>query len=513
MPADELTEEAARDLLHQAADSIDVAPGIVLRPAARPRWPLVAAAAATAAVAAVTIGTSVLADRSGRTPDPASPPRPPAAEVVPSVFGLTVDDATARLVAAGLRVTVDARARTCETPTRALGTDPEAGDRVTGQVVLVIPKGTDTSFCTETLANREQAWGLLDLLSGRPSTLTFTDSVRLRVDGSPEQTLTADQAADPSAWQAPGALATLTASIDAPGTTMSTRVGESNAPRCGYPDPADLDEREALSLVLFTATRRGGDCPIGIDLYRTDGAVDTVVVATTVSGVADTAMPDLVDLTEDEARSAVDALGTDTQVFAAYRETGCEASGLVGEQQPGAGRRLRTEDSVVAIVYVDTAGCGGPAEPTATQEDIGRRLIGFADTDGSGPPPLADEVDLFVGNGPVGTFTRAELADPDAWRGCPAGATTYAEGRCPTKLLGGLQNDAVNDTTTEVSTRTAPLPCGGGLVAPALPDRLTALTSIFLQPEQVSCVSGYRLQLVLDEQDRIAAVNMMWESP
>ena len=89
-----LTDAEARDLLHAAADTIEVDPAQPLPVVHRPLiWPMLVAAAA---VIAVVVTTLALADRGTEPLPPSNPPIPRpslAANVVPPVIGLDPDDA------------------------------------------------------------------------------------------------------------------------------------------------------------------------------------------------------------------------------------------------------------------------------------------------------------------------------------------------------------------------------------------------------------------------------------
>jgi len=49
---------------------------------------------------------------------------------------------------------------------------------------------------------------------------------------------------------------------------------------------------------------------------------------------------------------------------------------------------------------------------------------------GTGLPPVADQVDLYLGNAFTGFVTRARSADPEAWRTCTE-MGEYAGRACP----------------------------------------------------------------------------------
>jgi len=47
---------------------------------------------------------------------------------------------------------------------------------------------------------------------------------------------------------------------------------------CGVPRPPEVGRRPAVRFEIDSRERRDEGCPLVVDLYRTDGAIDTVVV-------------------------------------------------------------------------------------------------------------------------------------------------------------------------------------------------------------------------------------------
>ena len=193
-----LTETQARDLLQQAADTIEVVPAEPLRPIRRPRTVLLAAAAAVALIAAG-LGVAGLARHRDT---PVAPPPPGGLVTVPSVFGYDATGAQRLLTDAGLETEVDRRRACTETPGRALGTEPAHGAQVSaGTTVTLVVSDTDALHCSfRQSLGRFQAWALVDLATGSGRTPTFARQVTLQVDDDPAVTVSGTDATDPALW-------------------------------------------------------------------------------------------------------------------------------------------------------------------------------------------------------------------------------------------------------------------------------------------------------------------------
>lgn len=207
-----LTETEARELLAQAALTIDVDP--VARPVPLPsrsrRWVTVAAAAATAAVLA---GVTILAVTQGGPDKPLTHPSPSltsssgttlGTDQVPSVFGYDARSAQAMLEAAGLTVTVKERKLYCTGDDgRALATSPAVGTTYApGDTVTLIVGKNQPVPCPYSPKpdQRAFAWALLDFANGRATTpLTRTGRVTLSVNGL-STVVSAKEFDDPASW-------------------------------------------------------------------------------------------------------------------------------------------------------------------------------------------------------------------------------------------------------------------------------------------------------------------------
>lgn len=206
-----LTDTEARELLAQAALTIDVdsvAHPVPIPSRSRP-WVTLAAAAATAAVLG---GVTILAVTQGGPAKRLGGPSPSVtssgtvlgSDQVPSVFGYDARYAQAMLEAAGLTVTVRERKLYCTGDDgRALATSPgvgaaySPGDRVTLMVGKNQPVPCPFSPKPD---QRAFAWALLDFANGRPATpLTRTARVVLSVNGR-STVVSAKEFDDPASW-------------------------------------------------------------------------------------------------------------------------------------------------------------------------------------------------------------------------------------------------------------------------------------------------------------------------
>lgn len=285
-----LTESEARELLAEAAATIEVPPGEpVVRSPRRSRYVLPAAAAA--AVAVLLVGVVVALDRS----DPSSPVAPTAptgrhgSGVVPSVFGFDAASATRLLQDAGLTVETKDK-QTCDTPGRAVRTRPSAGTPVEpgDTVTLIVTKIPPAARCMPPAD--ASAWELLDFANGRGPAPAFADEVSVYLNGK-LTTLTGAEAADPSTWRnsrALGALAVASSEVQVVGDnefwlTPRLTIGslDPSTRVCGGPAiPADLADPPPSGFVIAMPTdapKSASPCTFGA-VAKTDGRVDAIVV-------------------------------------------------------------------------------------------------------------------------------------------------------------------------------------------------------------------------------------------
>jgi hypothetical protein len=223
-----------------------------------------------AVVAVVAVG-SVLAYR-------------PQPERLPSLFALDGSQARQLLEDDGY----DVRLRTdlsCEPEGLVLGSDPAPGELVEpGDVVTVHVARPSGGYCPQASLARVDGWRFVEFALGGPAP-TFSDSVRLVVDDGEPMTLTHDQAADPDQWRQVSGLVAEAAHQASPTASgmAALHIDPFLPPEswCGVPRPVGLASRFALRLELDTrALHDERGCPLTIDLYRSEGVIDTVVVYT-----------------------------------------------------------------------------------------------------------------------------------------------------------------------------------------------------------------------------------------
>ncbi len=271
---------AARELMMVAADTVPPPPGdAIVRPARRARWPAVAAVA----VAAVALTAAAVA--ASNDPEPVLDD-----DQVPSLFGYDADAARALLSERGLRVE-QRRTRTCEVVETVVGSEPPTGARFEpGDTVTIWTAVPSDPFCMARYPARLDAWKFLHWAAGRGPAPEFADAVDVVVDDSDPVTLTGDQAVDRERWGDPGVLTLLSAALEevyaVPGTTayrtprLDAQLTEPPLTNCGVSRPASTGAEQALSLSLSLQQAGPEDCPVTLDLYRFEGAIDTVVLYT-----------------------------------------------------------------------------------------------------------------------------------------------------------------------------------------------------------------------------------------
>jgi len=369
-----LTEDHARELLAEAAATIEVGSDAGVdydRGPRRPLWPVLVAAAV---VVIAVVAAFALADFGSHNPVDPSDDVGRASVRVPVVFGVDKDGALGLLKTAKLDVDLHEVA-SCEAPGRALGTRPIAGTllRTGDPVRLDVSAGPHADGgCAAAVSNRSLAWHLVDFANGQGPAPDFARTVTIYVDGS-VRTLPHAEAVAYSGWgdDSPiGALRRgLTESVDlgdrilAPGLTVHVDSGDDFA--CGGRGlPAQLAGRDSVAMWFNPPDPMPTlDCQM-VNVFRTGGQIDAMVLRT------------------------------------------------------GAGSAPATAT--------------GP--PNATDPDgIGASFVSWARD--SGPAPAwADRVGLYLGGKRLETLTGADAADPTAWRVC----AQYAGVTCPFSAPGTL---------------------------------------------------------------------------
>ena len=286
-----LTESEARDLLAKAANTVEVAPGKPIEKAPRSIWPMLAAAAAVVAIVGTT--AAVVNRTSDHTGPPAvdpttatASPRPQLApDQIPSVFAYDADSATRLLQSSGLKVTTKPD-YVCGTTGRATKTRPAVGARFQpgDAVTLYVTQIPPNARCVEPVA-QDAAWEFLDFANGRGPAPAFAEEVTFYVDGEKTGTLTAAEAADAANWSGTSAISEIREQTRV--LQQANGFGEIPAmsarglgPREDSAVPASVEDRPALSLSVDVLTDGIFHIPLTVDLYRTDGRIDTVVTVT-----------------------------------------------------------------------------------------------------------------------------------------------------------------------------------------------------------------------------------------
>lgn len=274
----------AREQVALAADTIAVPPLTApLEPAPADRRPWLAAAAVLLVVG---LTTAVLArdgdDTDGRDPDPA-----PGGARIPSLFAYDITSARELLESQGLVVSEE-RVQVCEPADHVVGTKPPTGSRLPAGSTVTIFTAFPENSCLPRYFDREDAWAFIDFATGRGPAPPFTGRIDVVVDDRAPLTLTNGEAAVRSTWGDPSVLsdvANVTEQVaettDSTYVTPVLSVEPQVPPRttCGVDRPSAVGRREALRITIGLPAAPVL-CPLVLDLYRTEGAIDTVVLYT-----------------------------------------------------------------------------------------------------------------------------------------------------------------------------------------------------------------------------------------
>ena len=337
-------ESWSRNLVHEASETIDVAPvAFIPTPhARRARWLGVAAASV-----ALLIGAGIVLGwwSTDEKPDDVVPA---SEHQVPLVFGYDANSARQLLEAKGWEVTsVDAAS--CEPIGRAVATVPQAGATPkSSRVKLLVSVPADNLGCGlgEGKSNEQRAlaWAVLDFArSGSP--LEFSDDVTVFVNGR-RSTMSADEAMKRNKIVMRllvGVLSDDAKAVRVEGGTWTTPLLTTQIDRgdslCGGLDlPKGFGSRESILMEVTLPTpdgTPGGNCHY-LNVFITDGAVDGLVLRT---GRIDTpegptaAVQNVVGLDVKDARKA---LRTDGFTVDTEKSDGCPGTTVV-EQMPEAG--------------------------------------------------------------------------------------------------------------------------------------------------------------------------------
>lgn len=213
-----------------------------------------------------------------------------AAAQVPSLFAYDGESARALLTQRGVAV-VEQPVQACEPGGRVVGTQPPAGAVVgSGDTVIIRTALPSIVPClARRFSDRALAWQFIDFATGRGPAPRFAPLVRLVVDRGAPTTLSHLRAVDRDSWEglsAATALAEAASEMRWVGTAYllpELTVTSGTPPRstCGIPRPILAGERSAVSITI--AIPGETSCPVRVDLYRSYGDIDSVMLYTSKS--------------------------------------------------------------------------------------------------------------------------------------------------------------------------------------------------------------------------------------
>jgi hypothetical protein len=271
---------AARDLMMEAGSTVPPPPGdVIVRPVRTARRPLVAAAAVVA------VGLTAAAVVGAPGPEPVLDD-----DQIPSLFGYDADAARHLLTDRGLRVE-QRLTRACEPVGMVVGSTPPTGTRFEdGDTVTIRTAVPSDVFCMARFPARVEAWRFVAWAVGRGPAPEFAPAVDVIVDGSDPVRLTGAEAADRDRWGDPGVLTTVEDAVravyDVPGSAvyrtpqLDADLGVPPLRNCGVDRPVRTGARLALSFSVPLRVDGPYRCPLTVDLYDNEGAIDTVALYT-----------------------------------------------------------------------------------------------------------------------------------------------------------------------------------------------------------------------------------------
>lgn len=146
----------------------------------------------------------------------------------------------------------------------------------------------------------------------------------------------------------------------------------------------------------------------------------------------------------------------------------------------------------------------GPAVPGLATAAVFRS---FARA-GTGLPPVADQVDLYLGNAFTGFATRAQADDPRSWATCTE-VGDYAGRACPISPLEVL---AEHRAVAYVDTPDSSCLQTYGPVPPDL-RKLDRVTIVPAPGSVDSCLDDFAVQLFTTSEGELAAVSLLMGEP
>jgi hypothetical protein len=160
-----------------------------------------------------------------------------------------------------------------------------------------------------------------------------------------------------------------------------------------------------------------------------------------------------------------------------------------------------------ATATTPTATASAPAEPAPAGQEEAEALRAFA-RDGSDLPPLAAQVDLYLGNAFTGFVTRAQARRPQAWGTCTE-VGEYAGRACPLSPLDVLTGHRAVAYVAAPDSRCLKT------YGPVPPD-LRKLTRVAIVPAPGSvdsCIDDFAVQLFSNDQGELVAVSLLMGEP
>lgn len=300
-----LPESTAKDLLRQAADTVEVPPlvsGTVAQVVRRRRRSRFAIAAGSAAAAAIVAGATLLggAVENRPAPAPAGPSenttpsqQPGRSASVPILVKYPEDVAVQRVEEWGFTAEVVHRFEPCRPAGSVVDQEPRAGSRVAaGSVVTVVVAGqaSDNASCPRGVSfadDRAVASALYDFSRGAPEgNVPWAPSVTLSVlEGAMHRTLTERQAAEREQWRVTVISDDFRHEIDVLGELAHSageyRVDVGPQPDCVGPKRPSASMFEGLRQIRITPTASRDSCLDwwALDVFHNDvGQIQGVVL-------------------------------------------------------------------------------------------------------------------------------------------------------------------------------------------------------------------------------------------
>ena len=519
-----LTDPEARSLLQAAGDTIEVHPAPVRLPPEQPpsRLAWVGAAAATVAVVvaasvAVTGGLGGSLPSFDPSPDPTERVVPPpwdtaqlGPDQVPSVFGYDAAAARRLLEQAGYDVNIRSEPA-CGQQDRAVRTKPAVGTQLgEGEVVTLVVTGPADFACTG--PSDARLWKFIDFASGRSGAPDFATNVTLSVNGDSVQ-VSARQAHDLALW--PRCSTDLST---CPGNALDVVAAAAQRVQklgTGYTEPTlqrdSTEQTDAFTIDFpvdglafyprwqvtldWRSTDRGtSEALAGVDLSWLEAPASATTSTSTV--------PPVTGVTEKQAAATLEKEGLPVrEERVGGVPLGCWRDYYAVGQNPLPGTEVA--DGTPVVVTTRLLPCGAdPHDPVG----LGAAFLAWA-RGGGDPPAFADDVGLYVGNRRVATVPGSDLAsDPAAWQ-VPA---TYPGAGGTVSALSTVARQDGSPAFALVPHQAETCPDSLG---PPPRDTGGAWVQTIEPPEPASCALAMQVQLWVDADDKVSAVNLLLGTP